>query len=314
VFSYIVRRIASAVPVVFIVAVIAFMLIRLAAGDPAQVFLGPGATEAEIEQVARQLGLDRPLVVQFSIWLSNLVRGDLGQSIFLGRDVTTAIIERFPATLQLTISGFLFAIAIGIPLGVVAAVKHNAWADRGIMVFTLVGVSMPVFWLGLLLIWFFAVQLRWFPTGGYVPFLEDPAASLRYIVLPGISLGMLHAALITRITRASMLEVLRQDFIRTARAKGLRERLIVYGHALRNALIPTITVIGTSLGALLSGVVIIETVFTYPGVGRLVVQAVQQRDYNVVQGALLVVAGLYVAVNLLVDIAYSLVDPRIRYQ
>ena len=312
-FSYIVRRITSAIPVVFLVAVIAFMLIRMASGNPAVVFLGPGATDVDIAQITEQLGLDQPLVVQFSIWISNLLRGDMGRSFFLGRDVGTAILERFPATLQLTVSAFLFAIAIGIPAGVIAAVKHNTWADRGIMVFTLVGVSMPVFWLGLLLIWFFAVQLRWFPTGGYVPFFEDPLASLRYIILPGISLGTLHAALITRITRASMLEVLRQDYIRTARAKGLRERLIVFGHALRNALIPTITVIGASLGALLSGVVIIETVFTYPGVGRLVVQAVQQRDYNVVQGALLVVAMLYVIVNLLVDITYSLVDPRIRY-
>jgi peptide/nickel transport system permease protein len=312
-FQYIVRRVVTAIPVVFFVAVIAFALIRLAAGNPAVVFLGPGATDEDIALITRQLGLDQPIPVQFAIWIGNLLRGDLGRSFFLGRDVATAIVERMPATLLLTSAGLFFALLVGIPSGVVAAVKQNTWLDRAIMVFTLIGVSVPVFWIGLMLAWVFGVQLRWFPTGGYVPISEDLLGGLRYIVLPGIALGALHASLITRITRASMLDVIRQDYIRTAHAKGLRERPIVFGHALRNALIPTITVIGNSVGALLSGVVIIETVFTYPGIGRLVVSAVQQRDYNVVQGSLLVVAMLYVTINLLVDISYSLIDPRIRY-
>ena len=312
-FQYVVRRIVTAVPVVFFVAVIAFALIRLAAGNPAVVFLGPSATDEDIALITRQLGLDQPIPVQFGIWIGNLARGDLGNSFFLGRDVATAIWERMPATLLLTSAGLFFALLTGIPAGVAAAVRHNGWVDRAIMVLTLVGVSVPVFWIGLMLAWVFGVQLRWFPTGGYVPITEDFFGGLRYIVLPGVALGALHASLITRITRASMLDVLRQDYIRTAHAKGLQQPPIVFGHALRNALIPTITVIGSSIGALLSGVVIIETVFTYPGIGRLVVSAVQQRDYNVVQGSLLIVAVLYVTINLLVDISYSLIDPRIRY-
>ena len=242
-----------------------------------------------------------------------MVQGDLGRSFFLGRDVSTAIIERLPATLQLTGVAFVMAIALGIPAGVVAAVRHNRLVDRAVMLMSLLGVSIPVFWLGLLLIWVFGVQLRWFPIGGYVPLLTDPVDSLRHSVLPAFSLGVLHATLIARITRASMLEVLGQDYIRTARAFGLRERTIIFGRALKNALIPTITVVGTTLGALIGGVVIVETVFTYPGIGRMVVQGVQQRDYNLVQGVLLVTALMYVVVNLLVDLMYAWVDPRIRY-
>lgn len=310
---YTLRRLVLAVPVVFLVAVFAFVLIRLAAGNPAAVLLGPGATDTQIADLARQLGLNKPISVQFLIWLRRLAHGNLGQSFFLGRGVGTAILERLPATLELTAAALAFAVAAGIPAGVVSAVHHNRWIDRTVMIMTLFGVSMPVFWIGLLLVWFFAVQVPIFPTGGYVPFIQDPIASLRHIVLPAVSLGALHAALIARITRASTLEVLRQDYIRTARAKGLRERVVVYGHALRNSMIPTITVIGVSLGALLSGVVIIETVFTYPGVGRLVVEAVQQRDYNVVQGTLLVIAGIYVMVNLAIDLTYAWFDPRIRY-
>lgn len=312
-YLYVLRRVVAALPIGLIVAIMAFGLVRLAPGDPAVVFLGPGATDQEIWEIRRQLGLNQPLPVQFALWLGGVLRGDLGKSFFLGRDVTTAILERLPATIQLTVLALLFAICIGIPTGVLAAVKQNTIVDRVVMLLTLVGVSIPVFWLGLLLIWFFAVQLRWLPSGGYVPITDDLWGGLRYTTLPAISLGALHAALISRITRASLLEVLRQDFVRTARAKGLRERVVVYRHALRNAMIPTITVIGVSLGALLGGVVIVETVFTYPGIGRLVIQAVQQRDYNLVQGVLLFVAFMYVLVNLLVDVTYSFFDPRIRY-
>ncbi len=296
-----------------IVAVMSFGLIRSAAGDPSLLILGPAPTPEEVASVRAQLGLDRSIVAQFTIWLGGVVQGDLGRSFFLGRDVSTAIIERLPATLQLTGVAFVMAIALGIPAGVVAAVRHNRLVDRAVMLMSLLGVSIPVFWLGLLLIWVFGVQLRWFPIGGYVPLLTDPVDSLRHSVLPAFSLGVLHATLIARITRASMLEVLGQDYIRTARAFGLRERTIIFGRALKNALIPTITVVGTTLGALIGGVVIVETVFTYPGIGRMVVQGVQQRDYNLVQGVLLVTALMYVVVNLLVDLMYAWVDPRIRY-
>ncbi len=310
---YFVRRIITTIPTVLIAAIIAFVLIRLAPGDPALAFVTPTATEVEIEEVRRQLGLDQPILIQFVLWLGNVLRGDLGHSFFLGRDVVTAIAERLPATLQLTGLALLFALVVGILSGILAALNHNKLIDRIVLVITMVGVSVPVFWLGLLLMWFFAVQLRWFPTGGFVPIWTDFVGGLRATALPAIALGTLHATLTARITRSSMLEYLRKDFVRTARSKGLGEGRITFKHVLKNAMIPVITVVGVTLGALLSGAVIIETVFTYPGVGRLVVRAVQQRDYNLVQGVLLVVAGLYVILNLFVDLSYGLFDPRITY-
>lgn len=310
---YFVRRIITTIPTVLIAAIIAFVLIRLAPGDPALAFVTPTATEVEIQEVRRQLGLDRPIPVQFVYWLGNVLRGDLGHSFFLGRDVVTAIAERLPATLQLTGLALLFALVVGILSGILAALNHNKLIDRLVLVITMVGVSVPVFWLGLLLMWFFAVQLRWFPTGGFVPMWVDFVGGLRSTALPAIALGTLHATLTARITRSSMLEYLRKDFVRTARSKGLGEGRITFKHVLKNAMIPVITILGVTLGALLSGAVIIETVFTYPGVGRLVVRAVQQRDYNLVQGVLLVVAGIYVLVNLLVDLSYGFFDPRITY-
>jgi len=301
------------VPTVLLAAVLAFVLIRLAPGDPAAAFLSPAATQDEVAAVRQRLGLDLPVPVQFAYWFGNVLRGDLGRSFFLGRDVTTAIAERIPATLQLTVLALAFALVVGVSAGVLAAVNHNRLVDRVVMIVSLLGVSVPVFWLGLLLMWVFAVNLRWFPTGGYVPITEDLLGGLRSTALPAISLGTLHATLIARITRSSMLEYMRKDFARTARSKGLSERRINLKHVLRNALIPVVTVVGGTLGTLLSGAVIIETVFTYPGIGRLVVRAVQQRDYNLVQGVLLVVTGIYVFVNFLVDVSYGFFDPRIRY-
>lgn len=312
-FVYFVRRIIATIPTVVIAAVIAFALIRLAPGDPALAFVTPTATEVEIEEVRRQLGLDQPIPLQFIRWFGNILRGDLGHSFFLGRDVVTAIAERLPATLQLTGLALLFALVTGILSGVLAALNHNKFIDRVVLVVTMVGVSVPVFWLGLLLMWYFAVQLRWFPTGGFIPIWSDFLGGLRSTALPAIALGTLHATLTARITRSSMLEYLRKDFVRTARSKGLGEARITFKHVLKNAMIPVITVLGVTLGALLSGAVIIETVFTYPGAGRLVVRAIQQRDYNLVQGVLLVVTGIRVIVNLLVDLSYGLFDPRITY-
>lgn len=311
--TYAVQRLITTIPTVLIAAVLAFVLIRAAPGDPAAAFLSPAATQAEVESVRQRLGLDQPLPVQFAYWFGNVLRGDLGRSFFLGRDVSTAIAERIPATLQLTGLALLFAMFFGISSGIVAAVNHNRAIDRTIMVLSLFGVSLPVFWLGLMLMWVFAVLLRWFPTGGYVPMSEDFWGGLRSTALPAISLGTLHATLTSRITRSSMLEYMKKDFSRTAHAKGLSRRKVVFKHVLRNALIPVVTVLGVTLGALLSGAVIIETVFTYPGIGRLVVRAVQQRDYNLVQGVLLTVTAIYVVVNLLVDLSYGLFDPRIRY-
>ncbi len=312
-FTYAVQRLITTIPTVLIAAVLAFVLIRAAPGDPAAAFLSPAATQAEVESVRQRLGLDQPLPVQFAYWFGNVLRGDLGRSFFLGRDVSTAIAERIPATLQLTGLALLFAMLFGISSGIVAAINHNRAIDRTIMVLSLFGVSLPVFWLGLMLMWVFAVLLRWFPTGGYVPMSEDFWGGLRSTALPAISLGTLHATLTSRITRSSMLEYMKRDFSRTAHAKGLSRRKVVFKHVLRNALIPVVTVLGVTLGALLSGAVIIETVFTYPGIGRLVVRAVQQRDYNLVQGVLLTVTAIYVVVNLLVDLSYGLFDPRIRY-
>lgn len=312
-FTYAVQRLITTIPTVLIAAVLAFVLIRAAPGDPAAAFLSPAATQAEVDSVRQRLGLDQPLPVQFAYWFGNVLRGDLGRSFFLGRDVSTAIAERIPATLQLTGLALLFAMLVGISSGIVAAINHNRAIDRTIMVLSLFGVSLPVFWLGLMLMWVFAVLLRWFPTGGYVPISEDFWGGLRSTALPAISLGTLHATLTSRITRSSMLEYMKRDFSRTAHAKGLSRRKVVFKHVLRNALIPVVTVLGVTLGALLSGAVIIETVFTYPGIGRLVVRAVQQRDYNLVQGVLLTVTAIYVVVNLLVDLSYGLFDPRIRY-
>lgn len=311
--NFVVQRLIATIPTVLIAAVIAFALIRLAPGDPAAAFVAPAATAQEVEAVRQRLGLDQPIPVQFVYWFANVLRGDLGESFFLGRDVMTAIGERLPATLQLTGLALALALAVGVSAGVIAALNHNRLVDRLIMIFTLLGVSVPVFWLGLVLMWVFAVQLRWFPSGGFVPIWEDFMGGLRATALPAISLGTLHATLTARITRSSMLEYLRKDFVRTARSKGLAERVVNLKHVLRNAMIPIVTVVGVTLGALLSGAVIIETVFTYPGVGRLVVRAIQQRDYNLVQGVLLVVTGIYVFVNLLVDLSYGWFDPRIRY-
>lgn len=310
---YAIQRLIITIPTVLIAAVLAFVLIRAAPGDPAAAFLSPAATQAEIDSVHERLGLDQPLPVQFVYWFGNVLRGDLGRSFFLGREVVTAIAERIPATLQLTGLALLYAMVVGVSAGIAAAVYHNRLLDRLVMLFSLLGVSIPIFWLGLMLMWVFAVNLDWFPTGGYVPILHDLWGGLTATALPAISLGTLHATLTARITRSSMLEYMRKDFARTARSKGLSERKINLKHVLRNALIPVVTVIGVTLGALLSGAVVTETVFTYPGIGRLVVRAVQQRDYNLVQGVLLVVTGIYVFVNLLVDLSYGFFDPRIRY-
>ena len=300
-------------PVLLIVGFIVFVLVHLTPGDPAVVILGQDATEEQIERLRDQLGLNDPLYIQFVNWFGGVLRLDFGDSIFLDRPVTQALLDRAQPTLLLTLYAMLIQIVIGITLGVVAAVKHNTYIDRALMVIAISGAAIPNFFLGIMLILFFAVRLGWMPSGGFTSITEDPVAHFKGMILPAFALGFSSAGLLARLVRSSMLDVMREDYIRTALAKGLPERTTVIRHALRNALIPAITVIGFSLGALLGGAVVTETVFTIPGMGRLVVQSVQRRDYPVIQGAVMLIATFYVLANLLVDILYVYIDPRIRY-
>ncbi|MDR7484323.1 MAG: ABC transporter permease [Armatimonadota bacterium] len=311
--AYIVRRLIALVPVLLIVATVGFFLIYLTPGDPAAVMLGPDATDEQLRALRHLMGLDRPLPVQLLRWYSRMLRGDLGYSIFLNRPVLQAIIERLEPTALLTTLSLLIAVAIGVPAGIIAAVRRNTWLDQVSMGVALFGVSVPNFWLGLNLILLFSVSLGLFPVAGYVPVGQSVAGALRSLVLPAVTLGISASALIARMTRSSMLEVLGQDFIRTARAKGNRERRVVYRHALRNALIPTVTVVGLAMGGLLAGAIVTETVFALPGVGRLVISSVLRRDYPVVQGILMFIAAVYVLVNLLIDVVYVYLDPRVKY-
>jgi peptide/nickel transport system permease protein len=306
-------RLGLLVPVWVLVSVITFLLLHLVPGDPASVMLGAEATEESLQRVRERLGLDRPLPVQFAAWFGRVLRGDLGESYFLSRPVLDALLEPLPTTLTLASLALIIAMLIGIPAGIVAATRRNSLVDLSGMAVSLLGVSFPNFWIGLLLIFLFAVTLRWLPAGGYVPLGEDPLRSLQSLAMPAFSLGFAQAALLARITRSTMLEVLGQDYLRSARAKGVRERAVIVKHALRNTLIPVVTTIGVIVTILLSGSVVIETVFTLPGVGRLVVAAVKRRDYPVVQGAILLVSTIAVVVNLAVDLIYAVADPRLRH-
>jgi peptide/nickel transport system permease protein len=311
--GYVARRLLALGPVLLIVATVGFFLIHLTPGDPAAVMLGPDATQDDLTNLRRLMGLDRPLLVQLGRWYSRTLRGDLGYSIFLQRPVLQAIVERLEPTLLLTAFSLAIATAIGIPAGVAAAVRRNSWVDQASMGVALFGVSMPNFWLGLNLILIFSVWLGLLPVAGYVPVGQSLAGALRSLVLPAVTLGFSGSALIARMTRSSMLEVLGQDFIRTARAKGNEERRVVFRHALRNAMIPTVTVIGLATGGLLAGAIVTETVFALPGVGRLVISSVLRRDYPVIQGVLMFIAAIYVLVNLLIDVLYVYLDPRVKY-
>jgi len=311
--GYLARRLLVLVPVVLIVATVGFVLISLAPGDPAAVMLGPDAGPDEVQRLREVMGLNRPLGVQLLRWYSRTLRGDLGYSIFLRRPVRQAIIERLEPTALLTVMALGIAIILGIPSGVVAAARWNTWVDHLVMSIALFGMSVPNFWLGLNLIVIFSVSLGLLPVAGYVPLGASVVGALRSLVLPALTLGVSGAALIARMTRSSMLEVLGQDYVRTARAKGNRERRVILRHALRNAMIPTVTVIGLSLGGLLAGAVVTETVFALPGVGRLVILSVLRRDYPVVWGVLMFIAAVYVLVNLFIDVLYVYLDPRVKY-
>ena len=311
--AYIVRRLLSTVPVMFIVAVCVFLLLHLAPGDPAAIMAGDNATPQNIAQIRQKLGLDEPLWRQFGTWMISLARGDLGESMFWRTSVTTLIGQRAEPTISLAITTITFAVVIAITLGVVAAWKAGTGIDRFVMGFAVMGFSLPVFVVGYLLIYCFAIWLRWLPVQGYTPIEEGLGPWLRNLVLPTITLGLVYVALIARITRATMLDVLAEDYMRTARAKGVATRPMLLKHALKNAAVPIVTVIGIGIALLIGGVVITETVFNIPGIGRLVVDAIQRRDYPIIQGVIMVFSGIYVLVNLLVDLSYTFFDPRIRY-
>jgi peptide/nickel transport system permease protein len=310
--KYLLSRLGGMAVVMAIVAVLVFLLTRAAPGDPVAVLLGDQATPADIARVRVQYGLDQPLPLQFAYWLRELAQGNLGDSIFLQRPVTQALWERAEPTLLLALMAVAVAALIGVPCGVVSAVFRGRLVDQCFTGIAMLGASIPSFWLGLVLIQLFAVSLGWFPVSGY----GEPGAPLgqrlHALVLPALVLGLLNSALIIRFTRASMLDVLGEDYVRTARSKGLPEGVVVFKHALRNALVPIVTVLGLTVALMIGGAVITETVFGLPGVGNLVVNAVLRRDYPVIQGALLVIAAIYVLINFLIDLLYMVVDPRVK--
>jgi len=307
--NYVARRIFATIPVMGVVAIIVFLMLRLSPGDPAAIIAGDHATSDEIAEIREHLGLDRPLLEQFIRWLGQLVSGDFGVSIYMEQPVLGLILERVEPTLALAISTMIFAIALAVPLGVIAAWRAGSWVDQTIMALSVLAFSVPVFLIGYGLVMGFSLALELLPVQGFVSISEDPIGFLQHTV----ALGLVYTALLARITRATMLETLNEDYIRTARAKGLAEPRVLILHALKNASVPIVTTIGTGLALLIGGVVVTESVFAVPGIGRLTIDAVLQRDYPVIQGVILVIAGVYVLVNLAIDLTYSLLDPRIRY-
>jgi len=307
------RRALATIPVMGVVALTVFALLHLTPGDPAVIIAGDYATTQDIARIRTSLGLDRPLLAQAGIWVASVARGDLGASIYSGLPVTTLIGQRVGPTVALTALAMLISVAVAVPLGVLAAWRQGSWLDRVIMVFSVSGFSMPVFWLGFLLVWVFAIQAGVLPVQGYQPLEAGPWQFLRHLVLPAVTLSLVYMALIARMTRASVLGVLREDYIRTAFAKGLAPHRVLLGHALKAASLPVVTIIGVGFALLIGGAVVTESVFAIPGLGRLTVDAIVRRDYPVVQGVVLVVSGVYVLLNLVIDVAYVVLDPRIRY-
>lgn len=312
-FAFIVRRVIATIPVMAFVALFVFSLLYIAPGDPAVVIAGDQATPADVEKIRQGLGLDRPFLIRFGEWLFNILRGDLGISIFTSLPVTQLIAQRIEPTVSLMIVTLILAISIAVPMGVIAAWKAGSWIDRLAMAISVTGFSVPVFVVGYLLAYVFALQLDWLPVQGYTPISQGLWPWFENLILPAITLGFVYIALIARITRASMLEVLQQDYIRTARSKGVGQMSILFLHALKNAAIPIVTVIGIGIALLIGGAVVTESVFAIPGLGRLTVDAILRRDYPVIQGVVLMFSFVYVLINLVVDLIYTLIDPRIRY-
>ena len=311
--AYIVRRVLATIPVMAVVALFVFSLLYLAPGDPAAVIAGDQATPDDVERIRASLGLDRPYLVRFGAWVWDILHGDLGTSIFTNLPVSHMIAQRIEPTLSLMLVTLILAVSIAVPMGVVAAWKQGTTIDRAVMAFAVLGFSVPVFVVGYLLAFVFALELDWLPVQGYTPFSEGFIPWMENLILPAVALGGVYIALIARITRATMLEVLSQDYIRTARAKGAAQGSILFLHALKNAAVPIVTIIGIGIALLIGGAVVTESVFAIPGLGRLTVDAILRRDYPVIQGVVLLFSFVYVLVNLLIDLLYTLFDPRIRY-
>lgn len=312
-FPLVVRRLLATILVMGVVAIAVFALLHLAPGDPAAVIAGDYATPDDIARIRTRLGLDRPFLVQVGIWLAQVARGDLGTSIFSGLPVATLIAQRAETTASLTVLAMLISVALGVPLGILAAWKQGSWVDRVVMLFAVSGFSMPVFWLGFLLVYVFAISFAWLPVQGYASITRGIGPFVAHLVLPALTLSVIYMALIARMTRASVLGVLHEDYIRTAYAKGLAPRRVLIRHALKNASLPVVTIIGIGFALLIGGAVVTESVFALPGLGRLTVDAILRRDYPIVQGVVLVVSGVYVLINLIIDLLYVVLDPRIRY-
>ncbi len=311
--AYIARRLLATIPVMAVVAVFVFALLRLTPGDPAAIIAGASATSQDIVDIRAKLGLDRPVIAQFFVWIGHMLTGDFGESFFFKKKVAELIGDRIGPTLALATTTMLLSIAIAVPLGVLAAWRQGTWVDRVVMGFSVLGFSVPVFVIGYALIYVFAIELAWLPVQGYQPLRQGFWGFLQRLILPSVALSVIYIALIARITRTSVLEVLGEDYIRTARAKGLTDRVVLMRHALRNAAVPIVTVIGIGVALLIGGVVVTESVFSIPGLGRLTVDAVLARDYPTVQAVILLFSFVYVLINLLIDLAYTALDPRIRY-
>lgn len=311
--AYIIRRLLMTIPVMGLVAVFVFFLLHLSPGDPAAIMAGDNASPESIMEIRRKLGLDEPLWRQLVVWLTSLATGDLGRSMFWGDPVTTLIAQRAEPTISLAITTIVFAVTVAVCLGVVAAANVGRAIDRFVMGLAVAGFSVPVFVVGYLLIFLFSIELRWLPVQGYTPLADGILAWLHNLILPTVALGLAYVALIARITRTTMLDVLAEDYIRTANAKGVARAPMLLRHALKNAAVPIVTVVGIGVALLIGGVVITETVFNIPGIGRLVVDAIARRDYPIIQGVIMIFSGIYVLVNLLVDLSYTFLDPRIRY-
>ena len=311
--QYVARRVLSLVPVLVGISVLVFLLVHLIPGDVTQVLLGTQATDQQIETLRRSFGLDRPLPIQYVDWLSHVLQGDFGVSLRTSRPVLPDLVSRFGVTLQLTVVSMVIALAVAIPLGVASAANRGRTSDALSRVLALLGLSIPNFWLGTMLILFVSLVLHWLPPVGFVSLLDNPWLGLQTLILPALALGTAVAAFIMRMVRSSLLEVLRQDYIRTANAKGLRDNVVLYRHALKNAFIPVLTVIGVQIGYLLGGAVIIESIFSLPGMGRFLLDSINNRDYSIVQGGVLLIALIFSLVDLSVDLVYGWLDPRIRY-
>jgi peptide/nickel transport system permease protein len=312
-FAYVLRRLLATIPVMFIVAVLVFLMLRLTPSDPAAIIAGDNATTEQVAEIRKRLGLDQPIITQFVIWSGKTLQGDLGESFFFKKQVAELIAERLEPTLSLAVFTLVIAVIIAIPLGVLAAYRHGGWLDRIVMGFSVLGFSVPVFVIGYLLIYVFAIQLNWLPVQGYQRIGQGVGGWLQRLILPSLTLSVIYVALIARITRTSVLEVMNEDYIRTARAKGQTETKVLRRHALANAAVPIVTVIGLGVALLIGGVVVTESVFTIPGLGRLTVDAVLARDYPTIQAVILLFSLTYVLINLLVDLTYTFLDPRIRY-